>query len=74
MVHPGRDSRPPNNPSYSTTVEVDFQPTAGGTIVRLHEHGYQDTPTGRKALINCTAGWREALTLVKFYVEHSIRY
>ncbi|HLE50978.1 MAG TPA: SRPBCC domain-containing protein, partial [Anaerolineales bacterium] len=64
----------PDNPSYPTTVEVDFQPTAGGTIIRLREHGYHDTPTGRKALINCATGWGEALTLLKFYVEHGIRY
>ena len=64
----------PDNPSYPTTVKVDFQPTADGTIVRLREYGYQDTPTGRKAMINCAAGWGEALTLLKFYVEHGIRY
>jgi len=64
----------PDNPSYPTTVEVDFRPTAGGTIIRLREHGFQDTSSGRKALIDCAAGWGEALTLLKFYVEHGFRY
>ncbi len=57
-----------------TTVEIDFQPCDEGTIVRLREHGYQDTPEGRRALVNCAAGWGEALTLVKFYLEHGLRY
>jgi len=64
----------PDNPAYPTTVEVDFQPAAGGTIIRLRERGYHDTPSGRKSLVNCAAGWGEALTLLKFYVEHGFRY
>ncbi len=57
-----------------TTVEVDFGRVEGGTLVRLREHGYEDTPAGRAQLLDCAAGWGEALTLLKFYVEHGIRY
>ena len=64
----------PDGPSYSTTVEVDFEPVAEGTVIRLREHGYQDTPSGRLACLNCAAGWGEALTLLKFFVEHGLRY
>ena len=64
----------PDQPSYYTTVEIDFEPVIDGTIVRLREYGYQDTPNGRKACLNCAAGWGEALTLLKFYVEHGIHY
>lgn len=64
----------PDGDAYATTVEVDFEPANGGTIVRLHEHGYQDTPSGREAFVGCATGWGEALTLLKFYVEHGIRY
>jgi uncharacterized protein YndB with AHSA1/START domain len=64
----------PESDSYATTVEVDFLCTEGGTNVRLREHGYQDTPTSRRCLVDCAAGWGEALTLLKVYVEHGIRY
>jgi uncharacterized protein YndB with AHSA1/START domain len=64
----------PDGPSYPTTVELDFERVLEGTIVRLREHGYQDTPSGRRACLDCAAGWGEALTLLKFYVEHGIRY
>jgi uncharacterized protein YndB with AHSA1/START domain len=64
----------PDSPSYATTVELNFQPAAEGTIVRIREHGYQDTPSGRQALLGCASGWGEALTLMKFYVEHGLRY
>jgi uncharacterized protein YndB with AHSA1/START domain len=64
----------PDNESYATTVEVDFEPVEDGTIIRLREQGYQDTPSGRAAFVDCAAGWGEALTLLKFYVEHGIRY
>ncbi len=63
-----------DNPSYATTIEIDFQPVADGTIVRLREHGYQNTPSGRRAMLDCATGWGEALTLLKFYVEHGLRY
>lgn len=64
----------PDAPSYRTTVELDFEEEARGTIIRLHEYGYHDTPSGRAALMECAAGWGEALTLWKFSVEHGIRY
>lgn len=64
----------PDRPSYATTVEIDFEARAGGTVLRLREHGYEDTPSGRRKMLECACGWGEALTLLKFYVEHGIRY
>ncbi len=63
-----------DNPSYSTTIEMDFEEVEEGTVVRLREHGYQDTPSGRAAMLECAAGWGEALTLMKYYVEHGVTY
>jgi uncharacterized protein YndB with AHSA1/START domain len=63
-----------DNPSYYTTIEVDFEAVEEGTVVRLREHGYQDTPSGRAAMLECAAGWGEALTLLKYYVEHGLTY
>jgi len=55
-------------------VGIDFEPTQGGTIIRLRESGFHDTPDGLRAMLDCSAGWGEALTLWKYYVEHGIRY
>jgi uncharacterized protein YndB with AHSA1/START domain len=64
----------PDEPSYATTVEINIEAIGDNTIVSLLEHGYHDTPSGRYACLNCAAGWGEALTLLKFYVEHGLRY
>jgi uncharacterized protein YndB with AHSA1/START domain len=64
----------PDNPSYATTVEINFESCDEGTIVQLREYGYQETSPGRRALLDCATGWGEALTLLKFYVEHGIHY
>ncbi|MGY5874773.1 MAG: SRPBCC domain-containing protein [Candidatus Thorarchaeota archaeon] len=64
----------PAGPSYPTTVEMTFEPYKDGTIMRVREYGYKDDDTSRKAMLDCAAGWGEALTLLKFYVEHNIRY
>lgn len=59
---------------YSTTVEIDFEPRETGTFVRLVEYGYEEGPTGLQDLLNRATGWGCVLTLMKFYVEHGIRY
>lgn len=64
----------PDTTAYATTVEVDFEPAVEGTIVRLREHGYADTPESHRACLDCAAGWGEALVLLKFYVERGLRY
>lgn len=60
--------------SYNTTVEIDFEPVEEGTLVRLVEYSYEDTPTGLKDMLARASGWGEALTLMKFYVEHGVKY
>ena len=64
----------PHGAENTTTVQVRFEPVEEGTVVRLREHGYRDTPSGRAAFAECATGWGEALTLLKFYVEHGLRY
>ena len=64
----------PDSPDYTTTVEFTLEAVDDGTIVRLRESGYHDTPSGRSAILDCASGWGEALTLLKFYVEHGVRY
>ena len=57
-----------------TTVELDFEDHPEGTVVRLREHGYPDTPEGWAGFAQCSTGRGEALTLLKFWVEHALRY
>jgi uncharacterized protein YndB with AHSA1/START domain len=57
-----------------TTVEITFEPVAEGTVVRVREYGYRNTPASRRKMLECAGGWGEALTLWKFYVEHGLRY
>lgn len=64
----------PDTSGYYTTVEINFESSPDGTLIRLREYGYQDTPSGLRAMLNCSAGWGEALTLWKFYIEHGLRY
>jgi uncharacterized protein YndB with AHSA1/START domain len=64
----------PDGPGYATTVQIDFEPHEVGTLVRLRDDGYRDSPSGRKAQLNCAAGWGEALALAKFWLEHGVRY
>ena len=63
-----------DNKSYWTTIEARFEAVEEGTVIRLREYGYEDTPSGRRGILECAAGWGEALTLLKFYVEHGITY
>ena len=57
-----------------TTVEFKLEARHGGTVVRLTESGYPDTPEGREMILECAAGWGEALTLLKFFVEKGTVY
>jgi uncharacterized protein YndB with AHSA1/START domain len=59
---------------YDTTVEIDFEPVKEGTIVRLKERGYEDSTVGEQDFMNRVYGWAEVLTLMKFYVEHGLKY
>jgi uncharacterized protein YndB with AHSA1/START domain len=59
----------PDSTDYQTTVEINFEPTEGGTVIRLREHGYRDTSAGLRAMLECAAGWGEALTLWKLWAE-----
>lgn len=59
---------------YESTVEVDFKQTPKGTLVQLVEHGYQDGPDCLQDMLNRASGWAQALTLMKFFVEHGVTY
>jgi uncharacterized protein YndB with AHSA1/START domain len=41
----------------STTVELNFREDERGTVVSVHETGYEDSDDGRAGFVNCCAGW-----------------
>lgn len=61
-------------PDHATTIEMDLEGRGRGTVVHLTDRGYPLTPAGLRAYNECAVGWGEALTLLKFFVEHGLRY
>ena len=55
-------------PETMTTVELTFRESEGGTVVSVREYGFVKIDS---ALGN-SAGWGEALTLAKFWVERGL--
>jgi uncharacterized protein YndB with AHSA1/START domain len=64
----------PVGPEFPTTVAFGLARKGDGTVIHLEESGYPDTPEGREMILECASGWAEALTLLKFYIEHGITY
>lgn len=58
---------------WRTLVELTFQEFADGTLVKVRESGFPETPVGRAALVSNACGWGEALALAKFWIEHGVR-
>jgi uncharacterized protein YndB with AHSA1/START domain len=63
-----------DNLKYMNTVEINFKAAEQGTLVRLIEYGFPDSNAGIRDLADRSAGWGQALTLMKFYIEHGVRY
>lgn len=55
-------------------AEFTIEPADGGCVLRLREHGYDDSDEGHRALADQASGWGEAMTLIKFMAEHGLRY
>ena len=53
-----------------TTVAIELEARGSGTVVHLTETGY----TSMNGFVDCAVGWGEALTLLKFYLEHGVTY
>lgn len=62
------------DPSDRTRIEILFTERPDGTLVDLSESGYPPSDMGLAALVRTASGWGEALTLMKFSVEHGVRY
>lgn len=57
-----------------TTIEIDLEEIEEGTMVTLKESGYEHSEEGIDRCLECAVGWGEALTLMKFYLEHGVLY
>jgi uncharacterized protein YndB with AHSA1/START domain len=57
-----------------TEVCFELEECPGGTVVTLTEEGYKDDRDGRAMILECAAGWGEAITLLKFYIEKGLVY
>jgi uncharacterized protein YndB with AHSA1/START domain len=55
-------------PGEETTVEIVLEEREGGTLLKLREYGFRDLGSA----MGNASGWGEALTLVKFWIEHGI--
>ena len=65
---------PVDSGGYQTTVTIDFQDHDDGCVVRLREGIYDDDDVGTQDMLNRATGWAQALTLMKFWVEHGATY
>ena len=57
-----------------SVVSFDLEAKHGGTVVTCREEGYTDHPDSIRACLECASGWGEAMTLLKYYIEHGIVY
>jgi len=58
----------------ATEVKLSLKEVDDGTLLSVRESGYEDSKEGREAIVNCSTGWGEAITLIKIYAEHKISY
>jgi uncharacterized protein YndB with AHSA1/START domain len=64
---------PVDSGGYMTTVTIDIEAHDEGSVVRLVEGTYDDDDVGTQDMLNRATGWAQALTLMKFWVEHGLR-
>lgn len=59
---------------FETAVIFEFQPHHEGCFLSVLEKGYRFVSNDMKLALQVAAGWGEALTLFKFFVEHDLVY
>ena len=59
---------------HPTTVSITLRALGSGTLVKLVETGYLMTEDDIAVFPGSAVGWGEALTLLKFYLEHGLTY
>lgn len=57
---------------YGTMPDFELKAFGGGTLLQFTETGYKENDLANFAMHS--VGWAEALTLLKFYLEHGLTY
>ena len=60
--------------TMKSIVEFHLEEKFGGTVLTVKEYDYPKTDEGIENILDCASGWGEAVTLLKFYLEHGIVY
>lgn len=55
-------------------MKTESRSATAEPLLRLREHGFARAAEGRESFDGHSVGWGEAATLIKFYVEHGVRY
>ncbi len=63
----------PYDPNHEIIVKITLEEVSEGTLIRLHEYGYQNIEGISRAMVSRAAGWGEVLTMLKVYLEHGIK-
>jgi uncharacterized protein YndB with AHSA1/START domain len=61
-------------PEGPTTVEIFLISRENDTVIEVTQYGFHNNKSGLTMFTQCSAGWAEALTLLKIYIEHGINY
>jgi hypothetical protein len=59
-------------PSTDAARTIEIESHAEGSVVRPVEGVYEDGGVGTQDMLNRASGWAQALTLMKFWVEHGV--
>jgi len=57
-----------------TVAMFTITPRSSGAIVEVREEGYMWDERDIRVSMSCAGGWAEALTLLKFFLEHGLVY
>ncbi len=62
-------------PDHPTVFSLTLERSGRNTVVRLADEGYPDASEANIArMLDCSAAWGEALTLLKFHCEYDLAY
>ena len=64
----------PFDKNVPTEVTFELAEHQDGTVIELTETGYVNSPQSLRSFMDCSAGWGEALTLLKMWLEHGVVY
>lgn len=64
----------PVGKDHPTVITFEIKAQDNATVVTVTEDGYPNTAEGRAMILECASGWGEALTLLKFFLEHGVTY